>query len=127
MSEESASALGAGAPDIEITPSMIEAGIMVVRGYEPWFSLSPGLEELLVEEILKAASRDARIKDEKMNCKIKFGDGMATISLVAKLPLPQAPLEAPASLDGKPPSPACAQIEALLPRILDELVFGRTS
>lgn len=55
MSEESASALGAGAPDIEITPSMIEAGIMVVRGYEPWFSLSPGLEELLVEEILKAA------------------------------------------------------------------------
>ena len=46
---------GAPEPEIEITPEMIEAGIKVVWGFEPFFSLSPSSERILVLEILKAA------------------------------------------------------------------------
>ena len=38
-----------------ITPEMIDAGVKVLRGFDAWFDLSPGLEELLVQEILRAA------------------------------------------------------------------------
>jgi len=52
-----ADSIGAGGSgtEIEITPEMIEAGVDVVRSYETFFSLSPSLEELLVEKVLKAA------------------------------------------------------------------------
>ena len=57
-----------------------------------------------------------------MNYKMKFSeDGTATITISAKLPMPESPMEASAY-----PGTAMKQIEVLLPVLLSELVFGRT-
>lgn len=39
----------------KITPEMIEAGRMAVRGFQDWCDLAPSTEEALVRRILEAA------------------------------------------------------------------------
>ena len=46
---------GVRAGEIELTHEMIEAGVKVVRGFEPFFSISPSFERALVSEVLMAA------------------------------------------------------------------------
>lgn len=47
---------------VEVTPAMIEAGVHVLVEFDPFFSLSPTLEEILVREILHRAL-SARLGD----------------------------------------------------------------
>jgi hypothetical protein len=50
--------------EVEVTPEMIEAGVHVVRAYEPFFSLSPSIEQLLVREILVAVLTGSSVEAE---------------------------------------------------------------
>jgi hypothetical protein len=53
---EVAAAAGAPEREIEIAPERIAGGVEVLRRFDPFFSLSPTLEELLVLEILRATT-----------------------------------------------------------------------
>lgn len=61
-----------------------------------------------------------------MRYKFTFDNGEATVRLEKTLPLPAAPVEAPTVRGDTLRSPALDQIEALLPAVLSELVFGHT-
>ena len=60
-----------------------------------------------------------------MRYKFKFENGEATLRLEKTLPLPEVPLVTPIARGDTLRLPALEQIEALLPVILSELVFGR--
>lgn len=83
-----------------------------------------------------SSQRDPRKRVVKRHCdgpwelnvkyRMRFNDGVATVSLEATLLLPQAPLSGHEALADKSQSPALDQIEALLQVALSELVFGRS-
>ena len=63
-----------------------------------------------------------------LGSRIEFSrdQGLATVFLWARLPLPAEPVPAPAVPGDTLPPPALQRIESLLPEVLSELRFGRT-